>query len=338
MLRVHQVQSVSLAATAHLDEVDQVNDPPEIEEIDNADAASQTIVTWSAAEVPGFEMTTSHRQSLLVRLTSSAIQPDWAGSDELDLMMSFYRPFMSEAVILPCLSWDPINQVLAYISGVTFDHAFESIIYCIVARELHWFGVKIARHQGVTQCQVHDSVPFDNVEWNGFAQCMERFLQIPLGTLRIQFVPIVAIQGMCGFQALFMILQDVNSPTIPDVTSAILRLQHNHQASTMVHLANHAFDLWNNASTDVGLIRFAFATRVLFLESLVRGNRVETFRLAGGRFPHHHQDDLILQPTIAYGEDGPYRHAHSSLARRFDQYFGRRVGEASHPGQHQADH
>ena len=198
------------------------------------------------------------RQPIVKRLEASLGQPNWAGSDELDAMSALYQPFVGQCLILPCMQWDATTQAMHFVSGrgVTWD--LRSLIYCMIACGSHWIGVKIVRQLGFAYGQVFAADNFAPDEWNSFVHSLTQFLQLPFGETRMQLVPTVAPEGMCGYFALFAILQDAQCMLIPDTEHVILRLQLCDHASVLIDIANHALEMWYGVSKSCCLEHFCF--------------------------------------------------------------------------------
>jgi len=98
--------------------------------------------------------------------------------------------------------------------------------------------------------------------------CLTQFLQLPFGGTRMQLIPTLSPEGMCGYLALFTILQDMQCMMIPDTEHVLLRLQLCDHAPAWIDIANQALEMGYGVSNLVALNTFAFATRLLFLECL----------------------------------------------------------------------
>lgn len=100
---------------------------------------------------------------------------------------------------------------------------------------------------------------------------------------------------------------------------------------------------WQAVTQDQTLILFAFATRAHFLREMLQTFRRDSFRVGGTRraakFPvvkhmqqtHIHRFRQCIRSDIAESHESSVCTL-SSLALRFDQFYGMRIGEARHPG------
>lgn len=208
--------------------------------------------------------------------------PHWASSDELDHMTELFRPFMPGAVIIPCMRWNPETHQLRQVSRCRFDCTHDSIIYCMIARQEHWFGLKLERFRGVSTIRIFDVNPFTPGEWNAFVRQLSTMFGLENMAIRSEFTIVPRLEGMCGYLALFMMLQDAGCFVAPEYQASMLRIHNLPFAEESINLLNRALPLWHGTPASPDLCHFAMATRILFLEHLIMHGFYDDFTIAGG--------------------------------------------------------
>ena len=297
--------------------------------------ATQTSVTFADIQPTPMQTNRELPFALQNRLVHMWLCPDWAASDELDRYLDLVRPFTSDT-LLPRLRWDQSTWQLSFASELNVDASFATVVYAIVMHQSHWFGMKIVRRAHGAQCAVYDDLPMEPTSWNAFLHQCAALLGIQPETFVAHFIPTRTPNGMCGYVALWCILQDCRALVTPDVEVLVLRFQNHPQAVLLVEIVNRAFE---------SFVSFANAVRVVFMTDLLRRQNPGPYCVASGRGASR---SLPMGQSRSNLEGLNQRGAHSthgatvaqtrsnttlsSLACRFGRFYGIRVGEASNPG------
>ena len=264
------------------------------------------------------------------RLHVMRCQPDWASSDELDFAARLYQPFLHNVVILPCLAWDRDRFELLSISNLpAFYGSADSVVMMIEAMS-HWFLARVDKLPDHFRVRIFGCPIVDIHESNALLHNIANVLQFPLSYAQVHFFHHESPAGMCGYAILWSFLTSENFTWVPFPELAISALQvcQYHQIITLI--GNEAVTSWHQVTQDRPLLLFAFAVRALFLHDMVCKGTCGPFRSAG-MCPF--RASVTIHPSER--PQGPRNTSEvtlSTLSRRFDRFYGIRVGEALHPG------
>ena len=315
---------------------------PESHEVhNNQDAGCQTEVVLHGIFAQDRIMQSDIPPHIWQRLQSMCLQPSWAGSDELECVARIYQPFLQHVVILPCLSWDAEQQLLWSISGAHVCYDLATSIVLLVETRLHWFLVRIDRLHTHFRARFFGCPEMHVRELNALLHQICHMLGLQMHSLQAFFMAHESPEDTCGFAVLWHFLQSEGCTMIPFADSAVSFLQNCACNSVIQYIGENAMQRWQTVTQDHTLILFAFATRAHFLREMLQTFRRDSFRVGGTRrvakFPvaqhrqqiQTHWSRQSVRPDITESHES-FVCTLSSLALRFDQFYGMRIGEARH--------
>lgn len=281
---VPQLQAPQPQVDPEQPQVEQDDDPQQ-HRVEVYTRDTQTQVTFGAVPMPSVNQDHAEEQEVHTRLQEYCIHPDMAASDELDLMTTVLQPFVGLCRFCPTCHWEHQLGVIRTIVKEQGTMAIQPLMKLFMLGHEHWFVVSAELHNHLLWIEVLGFPSHDPEEFTSFIHALSVFLRYPVRLFRATQQSYPCPWRMCGFRMLLDVARHRGVRALPTCQHVFHSLQTCRWHDMIEYVIRHATQAWQTATDDTDLVAFAFVTRVLHIEHLVRQSPIVRHHVGGGFDP-----------------------------------------------------